>query len=715
MIKKLSVIIYSLFGLITIACLFGFFFQDTYSLIPINYYWDYLKSDSPRNDSKMIISLFYTILMGVFTAYFTVLSIILSRKKVSFFNFFRYTKSYDFLISSFVSVLFCTTILFFYRFSFLIEIYFSFSIVICFMEFLLSLVKISYLENKNRCSDLLFNYLVKVKKTKNINTIKNFFLEFGDICFPGESFTLLDMTNSKWKKRRECSKEIELLYISIYESIIETTNNRNDYVKYLDLLIKKAFEKSGNSESDFEIFVKIYELIFKVYQKVLLFNKDFPSQLLRIKEPAFYKLLLEKENPTEELLSFYKEILKECYRLISYSLYSCNFNTINNEIHEYCGMIQFFDLYPTLKELIIESEIHLIDIAIRIVNVVQVGKRNNQLLRIVIPLLDNIKTIHIFDGENELYDEILASTDVHEVYFTRNYFLALLLVYYGSFNSEEQLLDIIDKLSYDKSDSGFNERYKYSNILSDISKIKKEPQKAGTVINISKQNFISSIDRLINILTERVKNIDEKSMRDLREKYVEDELKKSISDEKNIIIKQFETVGLRKKKKSDNLFYILKSNFIFSKRVLCNDKSIIMLKMDYSNYLLPYLYSRFINLANKLIIYKLDEIKYLRENDRILISSNLMHHIYSKYNINFSDDSLIIKKKKIYFDWYSSKLNFIILERNFINNITLPDIPEETLSKSEKEEANDIQINIDYELQFYYSQNDEIKVYELII
>ena len=155
MIKKISYIIYGIFGILTISCLIGFFLQDSYSLIPLGDYWNYLIADSPRNDSKLIISLFYTILMGLFSAYFTVLSIVLSRKKITFFNFFKYTKSYDFLISATVSIIICTTLLFFYRFSYLVEIYFSLSIIFFFFQFIVSLIKISYLESKEKCSDLL--------------------------------------------------------------------------------------------------------------------------------------------------------------------------------------------------------------------------------------------------------------------------------------------------------------------------------------------------------------------------------------------------------------------------------------------------------------------------------------------------------------------------------------------------------------------------------
>lgn len=716
MIKKMAIALYTVLGIVTMLCLVGLFFQDQYVLIPIKEYWNILTTDSPRSESKLVISLYYTILMGVFTAYFTVLSIILSRKEdLSFFSFFKYTKSYDFLISTLLSLIICTTILFFNRFSYLIEIYFSISIVICFIEFLVSLLKISYLENQKQCADLLYETIVKAKKNKNINKVKNFIKDFAFICFPHNVFSLFEFTNKKWKRKNSENKEIELFYLDCYKIVVQSINDRQLYIEFLNGLIKKSYEKIGKDKIDYDLIKKIYENIFEMYRNILLFGGDFPSQILKIKEPLFFKLIEEKHNPSEDLVSLFNYVLNESYRLISYSLYSCSFNTINTEIHEYSGMVQFFDLYNNLKDIVSLNEQHLIDIAIRIVNVVQVGKANNKLLKLISPLLDNIKSIKIFDGETELYDELLASTDVHEVYFTRNYFLSLMLVYYGSCNSNDKLSGILTKLEYIRSNNSFDEKYKYSYILSELNKISAEPQKAGSVIDIRKKNVFSSLNYLKNLLKEKISDIDARAMQELRITNVDENLNKSISDEKINIIDQFTTAGLRKQKKNDEIFYILKSNFIFSKRVLLNDKSIIMCGMRYSEYLLPYLYGRFLSLSTKIIINRLEEIKYLRKGDKLLISSNLMTHIYSNYKINFSDNTIIVKNKSIYFDWFSTKSNYIFIEKNFNNTVSIPEVIAAESGRTEKEEANDIQINVDYQLKFSYSNSAELKFYELII
>ena len=581
--------------------------------------------------------------------------------------------------------------------------------------FLESLIKISYLEDKTRCSHLLFEQIRKSKKKNDINIVKSFLLNFVEICFPGESFTILDLTNNKWKYRKVDNKEIEEFYLTIYKSIIQSGSNRSDCIKYLNALIKKALEKAGTTDCDIEMLSGLYDLIFEVYQIILLSEKDFPSHLMKIKEPAYFRLLLEKNNPSEKLISLYKKVLKESYRLISYSLYTCSKNTINDEIHEYMNMVQFFDLYPSLQELIEINEIHLVDVAIRIVNVIQVGKRNVQLLQMLSPLLENIKKIEIFDCEKELYDEILASTDVHEIYFTRNYFLALLILFYGTNNYRQKLDSLIDKLFYNCNDSFFAKRYKYSYILLELNKIKEEPQKAGNVINWSKRSFNETLEYLISMLNERITSIDKENMEQLRNSDVKEKLEKSITDEKIKIVEQFSNIQLRTRNKNDKLFFTLRSNFIFSKRVLCNDQRIIMCEMNYKDYSLPYLYGRFISLSSRIPINTIPDIKYLHDEDRLIISSHLMSYIYSNYNINFSNNSLSIRKKTIHFDWFNSKTNIIILEKDLKKCITLPEIPDDDLVINEKEEKNDIQISVNYQMQFYYSGNDNLKVYELIV
>jgi hypothetical protein len=107
--------------------------------------------------------------MGVFTAYFTLLSIILSRKKVSFWDYLIYTKSFGLLLMICINVGLTVSLIFYNRLTFLEEIYLSISIILILVDFIISLLKLTYVENIKKGAELLHEQLVKAKKSGNFN------------------------------------------------------------------------------------------------------------------------------------------------------------------------------------------------------------------------------------------------------------------------------------------------------------------------------------------------------------------------------------------------------------------------------------------------------------------------------------------------------------------------------------------------------------------
>lgn len=703
MIKKVSRIIYCVFLVTTISLLIGILFQDYYQRIPISKYWECLKQTSPRENNLIIYSIYFTVAMGVFTAYFTLLSIILSRKNVSFWDYLIYTKSFGLLLMICINVGLTVSLIFYNRLTFLEEIYLSISIILILSDFIISLLKLTYVENIKKGAELLQEQLAKAKKSGNLTIAISFINAFFEVCYPKKTFDMLDTLYKEWPQRTKNHKEIESFFISLYEALCNQNKNEYTYKASIEFLLKRSYESiTEGGKPELNTLQNTYKLIFKLYKQLLWQNKYKDSYIIKIKEPIYFYILHNRDNITKEISDFYSYLLNECKQIIYISLYHCDFGTIQEEIHEYMGMSQFLDLYPNLKSLIVDYERHIVDILVRIINVVLIGKNTKKLLNFTEPLLNSISTIEIFDVDYEMYDELLPPVDLYEVYYTRTYFICVFLIFYGIKTSEDDLIETIKKLKYN-NDSTYSKGYEYDYLLAEIRKIKNKPNNIDQIYPSKNKKFIETVQFLENHIQSLFDQEKQDSFNKLKAADISNILPDAINSECESLQKQMKEICLNEKRINLKDFYKLKSNFIFSKRILCNDRHISTFDINYLSYFEGLLLNRYIQLSSIKYITNIQDIDNITTEKEIYISERSRFDIYSLKGISIDNDELTYENGKLKINWCNMNKGFIIPGSIFKQNLCMPEIQIDDKNPIYKEETNDIQIHIDYELSFKIS------------
>ena len=687
--KKMNMIIPCILLFLTIVCYVIFFKQDRYVLIPIADWWKHLTSNIKEFPS-MMFNLYFLFLVTFIGTSFTVLSIFLSRKNIPFTSFFKYLSFVDFgnRLAGAIVLIQCIVILSvapILRYTYIIDLYIILSILSLIYCFITMVDAMTYIENQDKCIDLIkrhtvtyLKYIHKQSKNNNIEKQKYCLISlYNNIiipcfglsapCIPEYSYSiLLSISNNNNKKQETIGIEymkIYELYQKIIINIIVSTNiQKSDFEKIIISMCKYIYQNITNILSKMNIIhlKEIYYLIFQTYSKYIYTDKVDRSYILEIKEPV-YRYIMNNRNTSydnkKEIYNLYANLMYECKNIIYISLYHTKYNIVKCQIQDFMSMIQFFNIVPDVDDLINYHEKYIVDIITFIFNTIRIGRIDIEYLRLIPNLLNHIHHIEILDIEDDYYDEILHPVDFHEPQYTRKFYIALLIVYMGILDSKN-IDNIIKKIKYESKEENFKyQGYEY--VLTNIKKIGKNDI---SMLGFSVENYENTIKEITQNLSDKINAIRKQNLQKLKEKDTSKELHEGITAQFNEIKEEFKDFYTSQKDCDSNIYISqkIKAELYFSKRVLSGDS-----------------------------------------------------YFYMNPNIEYIGNGIKVDNKEFLFDWRYSNSECIVLKKDLQEWCQLYNL-KKLKDIKEIEEENDIGIKVPFEMIFKVKKSEPHNAYRII-
>ena len=597
-----------------------FLLQDSYSLIPLSKWTEYLFKDSVFEFSDWI-GLYFAVLIGLVGVYFTIVSILLNRKDITPFTCLKYTFFCEYYLLLAASVFNTVLALFcfpYIRFTNAVLLYLIFEIIILFLFFVKCTYSLVYTDREEKAANLVLKKIIFIGKSKKNLSKKanfNFVYDFIFKCFETKKFTILETAYNKIVDLNKHNLNTEKCFNTIISEldVKELTESESKKLyEYLSFITKRLYNLIYKSDKQFDEFYVLissyYKKLFEIYKAYLYDDKVENSYLLTISEPItyIYKYKIPLENK-DKLMQIFMSLLNECKNLIYISLYHCNFETIRDEIHHYMNFVQFLTLSNEYDNLLEAHDRYLVDICTRIANVVQLGIVSNKYLLLIEPMLKQVKGIEISPVEYEMYDELLPEIGMHEIKYSKTYYIALIWLWY--YCTKKELDFVFNKFEY--SDGRNNEKvWAYKAINSSLEKMDYSDIVSLLPV-ISEDDFKEKITVLKATLFYEEKNENVKFVNNLKNKNYQKELDKEIETKKKEFIDEFNFMKSKAKKAEDIIVEGL--TFSFSVAILTGHSGYSMFGFSYYSNLKDFLFAYYLRSAQIIEISSLTGIKGLRK------------------------------------------------------------------------------------------------------
>lgn len=694
-----------------------FLLQDSYSLIPLSKWTEYLFKDSVFEFSDWI-GLYFAVLIGLVGVYFTIVSILLNRKDITPFTCLKYTffcEDYLLLAASVfntVLALFCFPYI---RFTNAVLLYLILEIIILFLFFVKCTYSLVYTDREEKAANLVLKKIIFIGKSKKNLSKKatfNFVYDFIFKCFETKKFTILETAYNKIVDLNKHNLNTEKCFNTIISEldVKELTESESKKLyEYLSFITKRLYNLIYKSDKQFDEFYVLissyYKKLFEIYKAYLYDDKVENSYLLTISEPItyIYKYKIPLENK-DKLMQIFMSLLNECKNLIYISLYHCNFETIRDEIHHYMNFVQFLTLSNEYDNLLEAHDRYLVDICTRIANVVQLGIVSNKYLLLIEPMLKQVKGIEISPVEYEMYDELLPEIGMHEIKYSKTYYIALIWLWY--YCTKKELDFVFNKFEY--SDGRNNEKvWAYKAINSSLEKMDYSDIVSLLPV-ISEDDFKEKITVLKATLFYEEKNENVKFVNNLKNKNYQKELDKEIETKKKEFIDEFNFMKSKAKKAEDIIVEGL--TFSFSVAILTGHSGYSMFGFSYYSNLKDFLFAYYLRSAQIIEISSLTGIKGLREKNELMLSRTYNKYFFEKREFDYFGGDLKIDDKVFNLEFINTVSNLIVLREDFNDAFKLDKIEVFKDQKIEDEKINirDIFIEIPFKPIFKLTKGKHV-------
>jgi len=691
-----------------------FLFQDFYCFISLKDWIKVLFESSSANFSEYQ-TLFFSILIGLVGVYFTVISIILNKKDISPFSCIKYTFFWDdyFLAFELGICLVLSLICFPYiRFTKAVQNYIIASIFVSVLLFIKSTYALVYTDRKSNAIKHFkkqIEYFIRRYKrdiNKRNKKINDFVFDFVFKSFPNEKFIILKEAYEQLQREKTCTLELDGCYCALIDSLSAeklTADEPNGLKSYISFISERLFLIIyKNSKSDFDNNYKIVSAyckkIIELYKAYLYKDLLHESYFLLLSEPftLIFKLDLSHYSK-DKLLQIFYYLMKECKQLIYISLYHCGFETVRDEIHNYMNFVQFINIKDKYKNLVKEHDKCLIDIAVRIINVIQIGRISSKYLLFIKPLLSQCNKITIFDVDDEMYDEILPPIGMYEVKYTRNFYISIILFWLAIENEDYKKL-LLNKLNY----SGINTNdivWAFKDIDNSLDKILIDDLNK-ILINITDDMFEKTKKKIKALLFFKEKQLNNIKVQNLAVKNCDNKLSEEIKKRKTEFENEFEFLKSKAKK------YIVTSieglEFVFSKAELCGEIGVKFMGFSFYSYLKEFLFNMYIGSAEIKTIYSLTEIDKVEADNELLLSQSYRQDFYEDKRLNYFGGDLYINEKRFELDYIFTDTNLIVNKKDFVSCIAFEsiDILLDKRHDEKKDAIRDVFIHVPFIAKF---------------
>ena len=601
------------------------------------------------------------------------------------------------------------------RFTNAVLLYLIFEIIILFLFFVKCTYSLVYTDREEKAANLVLKKIIFIGKSKKNLSKKatfNFVYDFIFKCFETKKFTILETAYNKIVDLNKHNLNTEKCFNTIISEldVKELTESESKKLyEYLSFITKRLYNLIYKSDKQFDEFYVLissyYKKLFEIYKAYLYDDKVENSYLLTISEPItyIYKYKIPLENK-DKLMQIFMSLLNECKNLIYISLYHCNFETIRDEIHHYMNFVQFLTLSNEYDNLLEAHDRYLVDICTRIANVVQLGIVSNKYLLLIEPMLKQVKGIEISPVEYEMYDELLPEIGMHEIKYSKTYYIALIWLWY--YCTKKELDFVFNKFEY--SDGRNNEKvWAYKAINSSLEKMDYSDIVSLLPV-ISEDDFKEKITVLKATLFYEEKNENVKFVNNLKNKNYQKELDKEIETKKKEFIDEFNFMKSKAKKAEDIIVEGL--TFSFSVAILTGHSGYSMFGFSYYSNLKDFLFAYYLRSAQIIEISSLTGIKGLRKKNELMLSRTYNKYFFEKREFDYFGGDLKIDDKVFNLEFINTVSNLIVLREDFNDAFKLDKIEVFKDQKIEDEKINirDIFIEIPFKPIFKLTKGKHV-------
>ena len=700
-----------------------FLFQDSYSLIPLSKWIEYLFKDAAVDFSDWL-ALYFAVLIGLVGVYFTIVSILLDKKNITPFTCLKHTLFFEdyLLITAIVAntlmALFCFPYI---RYTNAVLLYFICGILLIFFLFIKCTYSLVYTDREQKAEKFVRKKIILLLKHNQQLSKKesfNFAYDFIFKCFPDKKFLVLDDVYNQISKHDKGSLKVEKCFCTIISELDEQSlvkeepDSLNDYVSFITKRLYSLIAKSSeNFEEAYALISNYYKKLFEIYKAYLYKKLVRESYLLLLSEPIIYiyKFNLPVVNK-DKLMKVFYSLLSECKKLIYISLYHCDFETVRDEIHHYMSFVQFLRLTDEYNDLLNMHDHHLVDICAKICNVVQLDIVGKKYLLLIEPMLNQVRTIEISPVEYEMYDELLPEIGMHEVKYTKAFYITLILFWY--YYTKKDMDFILNKIKY--VDGKNSEKvWAYKTIISSLEKID-----YSDIINflpeISEEKFNENITVLKTTLFYSEKEENKKIVDNLRKSDYTEKLKNEIEKQKSVFISEFEFMK-SKSRKTENVS-VEGLTFSFSVAKMNELSEYYQFYFSYYSSLKDFLFANYLRSADIIEISSLTEIKGIKEKTDIMLSRSYNRYFFEQKDLDYFNGDLKIEDKFFSLEFINTVSKLIVLKEDFNASYRLDSVVVQEDKKTEEPKINirDIFIEVPFKPIFKLTKTRHV-AYKLIL
>ena len=698
------------FAIYSLIVIFGYIFCICFDSTDM-YIIDIIKNckETKVESFQTLQNIYSTAFIGLIAAYFTVLSIFLGRKQKLGF---KTAMTYMIKPNSFVFHVIVMLVNFFlvefsfsvYKYSPFIELYTEDAILQVLWCFAVGVISMSLMEEKPSAAKLLKKFC-----DKDLNRAARFFKDFISNSFLDSKFEVLleafnyDDINDKEVKFRKILQSVDL-----------TAGKASDYENLVNVVVKELYNlfAQNKEKTDFESIHALYEILYATITQGAYSKLLEHSYLLLAKEPLFYYIerFNRKEIP-KEAENLVKGMIYNFKRIILVSMHNCDYDIVRQEISHFMELSQMLRVNNMANALCNMHTKYIVDLITWIFNLIQFNKISRQYLVYIPSMLVALEyeVIAIFDSDSELYSEGVNPGSMHQIIYTRNYYIAVLFLY-CAITKRCQTDKLLKKLRYVGS-SPKNEGWEYRNILQGLNNIIESD--FASIMPEYKEEFSGAKEQISTLLNEKISNIEKKKMEERRENIDYNKVNEALSKQKAELLKEFNEFS--EKTEEYQQLQPISTELYVSYRELEKDNSLHVYHSSYYPIFFNLLYN-FYTAESRLKILHVETLLDLpvQENDTLIVP----HKIYSKFyeidDITFSErNTIVYKEKEFKIEFIHSDDNYIILKSDFNRAFARPEINDSSSKITEEETTMDINFSTCVNLIFSYNIRMNFLAYEI--
>ena len=505
-------------------------------------------------------------------------------------------------------------------------------------------------------------------------------------------------------------------FIKILEQINISSSSKNDYEGLINTLVKELhFIFAPNHpffEVDLEIAERYYNLLYSVLIQFAFTEKMEESFLLKAREPLFFYVeRLPRGTIPKQVELMVNTMISQYKRIILTSCYHCKFDVGRKEINDFLGISLSLQIQNFPSETIRFQCRCVVDLITWIFNLLQFKRIDPQYLLYIPSMLNSFEfsTIEIFDCDYELYDEGVNPGQMHEILYTRNYYIAMLLLF-CKVTKKYRTETLIGKFRYSGSGKN-NSGWEYKNVLGGLKNIVKADFMAVMPDYVSE--FENARNTVIKILDSRIVKKEEQYMNDMKKNIDYEKVRNSLSIRKQQFLSEFD---LFSEKTSDYVqLRPIKTEFEVSLREIKNDSSLHVFHSSYYPLFQGLLLSHYMN-AGKFNIRKMASLLDIpcSDGETLLLSHKSYAKLYQIEAIKFQGNgSIHYSERDFKIEYIHSNFDGVILKSDFTKFFSRPELNDIESKIDEQETSTNISFFTKVDVIFYQNIKIEPVAYDV--